>query len=1139
MKKIVERVCSFYYGHRKKLLIMRNTVLILLISAFQVLATGSYSQTAQLNLNLKNATIKEVLTEIENQSEFYFLYNSELIDVTRKVDISVKNEKVKDILSRLFSDNEVNVSISDRHIVLTPVTEMSVQQQKTVSGKVTDSSNQPLPGVTVVVKGTTNGTVTNTDGNYIISNIPDNAVLQFSFVGMKTQEIAVGNNTIGNVMLEEESIGLEEVAVTAFGIKRDQKVLGYSSSKVTGEQLSSVGNTNVQNSLQGKTAGVQVKLNSGMPGRPAIVNIRGARSLTGNNEPLYVIDGLPVTGGGRTIDFNPADIESMDILKGPAASALYGIRASNGVIIITTKSGRNAVKEPTITFESQFSQEKISYLPEIQTEYSQGNNGVFDQNGLFAYGAKISSIGTYTNLRGEQEQAAGYNNTKDFFDRSGLTLNNNLELTQGGNFGNYSIGIGNSHQDGVVKNTGMDRTNFKFNGLFTPFKKLKTGVSFNYSDLKVNDLPDEQGNANYFFGVFCTPPSYNLKEKPFNEPGEPYRQVFYRAGQNNPYWVVENNYREAKTNRTFGNIFLEYEILTGLKANYRFGLDNYSTNTVVYQELGTGPGGRTNPPSGGFMSINDSKQNQINSNLFFTYDKKFGSDITLNAVVGNELFDSKNRTNFSSGSDFITGGWANLGNATKISASNFEYSQRIVGFYGNLNIGFKEYLFLNASGRNDFVSNMPEENRSFFYPSIGMSLILTDAFPVLKEALTFAKIRSTYAEVGQVGPLNVNNLGYVRTDPGFTFPYNGVTSFLPNSNSINPDLKPENTKSIEIGGELRFFNNRAGIDYTYFNSLSDGQILALPIPASTGASTEIRNAGKMRSSGHEVMLKLTPLKNQSWQWDFNVNYSRIRTIVEELPEGLDRLTLADANGGMVQIVAEVGQAYPSIYGRGYVRDPQSGKIVVNSVTGQSTTGMPLLSGDRKIQGTPNPDYEVNFLNSLRFKNLTLNFQVDWRQGGEFFSLLHAEARFRGEAAETLNREEQVVLDAVKGKIVNGQLVIEGNNDLPIYRANTYWSGSSMMNNIEAQLDDASFVRLRELSLAYDVNAQRLKGKLGLKGLSIFITGRNLFLITNAYVDPELNMTTVGGGVSSANSYGIEWFQQPQTRSLGAGLRLTW
>ncbi|NBB21877.1 SusC/RagA family TonB-linked outer membrane protein [Runella sp. CRIBMP] len=1094
----------------------------------------------RISIQVTNQNINSVLSEIEKIAEVKFSYSPNLIRASRKITVTASNEKLSAVLEKLLTPQKLSYEIVGRQIILKRgISEKTQTGQlelpnafpqmldQIITGTVTDESGSGLPGVSILVKGTQRGTTTDAGGKYKI-DVPDgSAVLVFSFVGYLSQEVAVGNQSQLNLSLKVDTKTLDEVVVTAFGIKRDQKALGYASQKVAGEHISAVGNTNIQNSLQGKAAGVQVRLSSGMPGRPALVNIRGSRSITGSNEPLYVIDGLPVAAGGRSIDFNPADVESMDILKGPAAAALYGVRASNGVIVITTKSGKNANRKPTVTFESQFAQDKVSFLPKLQYEYAQGNNGVFDQNGLFAYGPKISTLGTYTNLLGQQEQAASYRNMEEFYG-TGSTFNNNLEIAQGGSFGNYAIGVGRTDQTGVIANTGLQRTNIKFNGLLTPFSKFKVGVSINYADINVNDFPDEVGNAAFFRTVYETPPSYNLKGKPYAEATDPYRQILFRAAQNNPYWIVENNFRNSRTARTYGNLFLEYQLAKGLKVTYRVGLDNFNTKIETYDELGTGPTGRTNPPSGGKFLLQNQQETQLNSNLFLSYDRNLTKDLVLNVIAGNELFDIRRTNNSTNSANLVVGDWPNIANGTTITANNSNNAQRVVGFYGNANLGYKEMLYLNLSARQDYASNLPSGKRSFLYPSAGLSFVLTEAVPSLQNLFTFAKLRANYAEVGQLGQLFVNGVGYSAANPGFQFPLNGVAGFLPSSTSISSTLRPENTRSVELGTELRFLKNRISVDYTYFRSLSDGQIFGIPLPPSTGFGSQVNNAGKMLSRGHEIMLRLTPLKNSDFHWDFNVNFSKYKTTVEELPSGLTRILLADAQS-KVQLVAEKGQVYPSFYGRPYQRDPASGQIVVSS-----TNGIPLQSPTLQILGTPNPDFEFNFINSFRFKSLTFGFQVDWRKGGLFYSQLQDESRVRGLSEATLDREIQQVIPGKKGRFVNGALVVEGDNDVAIYKTNTYWAALSA--NHESNLDDATFVRLREISLNYDLPAAITK-KIGMSRASLFLTGRNLFLITNTFVDPELNMTTNFSGASTGNSVGIEWYQQPQTRSLGGGIRL--
>lgn len=1041
----------------------------------------------------------------------------------------IKKVESKEQTVRKIEKQEVNTEKNEfpqRLMPMFPARHITgdMNLEKTITGKVTDENDEPLPGVNIVVKNTTTGTVTDVEGNYRL-NVPDDVeILVFSSVGYLTEEIVIGSRTSIEVEMTPDIQALSEVVVTAFGIEKDKKALSYATQEVEGQKVSAVGNPNVLNGLQGKVAGVTIRLNSGMPGKAPKINIRGSRSLTGNNQPLYVIDGLPVEGGDRVSDFNPNDIESINVLKGPAASALYGLRASNGVVVITTKSGKRSSR-PTLNFDTQYSIDRVSRLPDLQMVYSQGFNGDFDLSQIWTWGARIDEIGTYTNEFGEQEVAASYDNDKAFY-KTGGTLNSNISFADGGENGNYLIGVGYTNQSGIVPGSDMERYNIKFNGETTKINRLTVGLSINYSDLDIDDYPEARGNDNYFRGLVDVPPSYNLKGKPYADPNNPYRQFYYRAGQNNPYWAVNHNFREAQTNRTFGNLSFKYDITDALSATYRIGVDYFNTNSVDFRELGTAPRGRTNPPSGGSVSFVNTTQNQINSNFFLTFDKDISEDINLNVIVGNEFYDIRTNNNTSGGSDFVTGNWVNLANATNISGSNSAYNQRTVGFYGNLNVGWKNMLFLNASGRNDIVSNMPSDNRSFFYPSFGTSFAFTEAFPVLENFLTFGKIRATYAEVGQVGPIYVNEAGFVKGSPGgFVFPFNGITGLTQRSTIVNPELEPENTKTIELGIDLRFFNNRLGIDYTYYSNKSEGQIYSVPVPLSTGASTEIRNAGEMLSKGHEVTLTTTPVKTTNFEWEFIVNFNTYENTVEALAEGIDRLILSDP------IVAEAGYTYPAIYGRSYLRDPATDQIVIDNDLSSPTYGFPLMDNNLKILGSPVPDYEFNFINNFHYKNFSLTAQLDWRQGGVFWNHSLAEANWRGLAIETLDREQDVIIEGKKGHWEGTELIVEGDNDITIKKQWPYYS--QLWTNLESQLSDASFVRLREVTLTYSFpEAWFSKGVFS--AASFYLTGRNLFLISDAFTDPEINSSESG----NQNAIGVEYSETPQTRSYGIGIRVT-
>lgn len=1015
---------------------------------------------------------------------------------------------------------DVDRTLADATSLVAPGTHTDRQ----ITGRITDEKGDGLPGVSIIVKGSAVGTTTQIDGNYRLTVPEGDVSVIFSFVGYLTREIVVGNRSGIDLQMEVDTKALEEVVVTSFGIEREKKALFYATQEVKGAQLTAVGNPNLLNSLQGKVAGVSIRLNSGMPGKAPQITIRGNRSITGNNQPLYVIDGLPVAGGTRINDLNPNDIESMNVLKGPAASALYGLRASNGVIVIKTKSGRRSEK-PTVSFDSHFNVDQVARLPKLQDVYSQGLDGVFDLNQIWTWGSKISEIGTYTNEFGEQEVARAYDNDKEFF-QNGYTFSNNLSLSDAGEYGNYMVGVGQTSQTGIVMGSGLKRYNVKFNGEMTKIKDVTVGLSLNYSDLTVDDYPELGGNDSYFRGLTDVPPSYNLKGKRYADPSNPYQQVYYRGGQNNPYWVVNHNYRQNKTNRTFGNLLLRYEMSPALSLTYRVGMDYFNSKEVDFQELGTATRGRTIPPSGGSLNLVNSLQNQINSNLFLTFDQDIGEKLNLNAIAGNEIYDIRSNTDRTTGSDFVTGGWANLNNATNLNGGNSISRQRVVGFYGNVSLSWNRILFLTASGRNDIASNMPSGNRSFFYPSVGGSFILSDALNIQKKTVSLIKLRASYAEVGQVGPVYVNNAGFVKGSPGgFVFPFNGLTGLTQSSTRIDPNLRPENTRTVEIGADLRFFNDRISLEYTYFNSQSNGQIYSVPVPLSTGASAEIRNAGSMLSKGHEVVLNLTPVTTSKFTWDLGINFTAFDNTVESLAEGVNRIVLSDP------VVAEAGYGYPSIYGRSYLRDPATGKHVINNDPGSSTYGFPLTDNDLKVIGTTVPDFELNITNGLRYQRFSLTAQLDWRKGGVFWNHGLAEANWRGLSASTLDREQEVVLEGVQGHWSGTQLVIEGTNDIPIKKEYPYYS--QLWTNYESQLSDASFVRLRELTFNYSLPVSNMKKK-WLSAVSVYLSARNLFLISDAFSDPEVNYSEGGQNVTGNGRSGIT----PQTRSVGGGLRIS-
>lgn len=1043
-------------------------------------------------------------------------------------------------------------------------------QTKELTGKVTSSDDGlPIPGVSIAVRGTTLGTVTDIDGNYSLQ-VPDGAQnIVFSFVGMSTQEVALAGRSVINIVMQPQAFGVDEVVVTALGIRKDKKALGYSVQAVSEEDLARTGNANLMGAMQGKIAGVNINPSSGMPGASSQLVIRGARSFTGNNTPLYVVDGMPisstspyttgnsVTGAdvaNRAIDINPADIESIDILKGQAASALYGIRASNGVIIITTKSGRGmAVGKPVVTINHNSSFDVVSRSPEYQTTYAQGSYGTYNPTASFSWGPKITdlpndparggnTVNSFTNRDGIQQgkfyvpqlELGGlnpwatpqvYNNWDDYF-QTGYTTSNNVNVSQATKEGSFALGLSYTDQSGIALSTGLTRYNAKAAGERNLNDKFKVGYSANYSKNNIDKLSG--ANDGSLTGVLAAPSSYNLKGYPYHYPGNPYRQIYFRGGSfDNSYWVPENNTFNEKTERFFGNSFVNYitSLSDGMKLSLRYqaGADTYTTHL---QDI-FGFGARGN--SKGVIDNYGTTYALFNSTATANFDWLISDDFEFNAMLGNELNHSTSKTYTESGTDFNFGGWNHIGNANIVTANESQDSFRDVGVFGSLALSWRSMLFLNATGRNDIVSQMPRGNRSFFYPSVSLGFILTE-IPAIQNAgwLSFAKLRASYAEVGQAGRYLENFYttpayggGFWLSDP-VQYPVGGINSYIPNSIQYDPNLKPQNTKSYEFGVDFKFLNNRLGIDYTYSRQEVTDQIFAVPLAGSTGATSLVMNGGAVQTDVHEVMLYTTPVKTRDFQWDLNINFAAVENNVLELAEGVESIFL----GGFTtpQVRAGVGDTYPVIYGTSFVKD-DNGNIVVVDSPGAWNHGMPQ-SGEPGVIGEVSPDFILGGTTTFTYKTLSLSAVFEWKNGGEMYSGSNGLLDLYGMSKVTEDRESTFIFDGVKPDGTPNDIVRGGASDTDALQ-DLY---TNVLSNIdEYYIHENSFVKLRELSLRYKF-AKPIYKSLNV-GVSLY--SRNILLWTALRnLDPE----TSQGNNNMGGSF--ERFSLPQTTSYGFGFDIT-
>ncbi len=1108
---------------------MKLTVLIVCLSIFTSLASV-YSQNSNLSLNLKKLSLKDVLTEIENQTKYSFLYKADLINHEQLVDLNVTDASVSDILDMLAGKIGFTYKIMDNSIIV--LTANAGEQVLKITGKVTDSSGAPLPGVTVVMKGTTDGTITDVDGNYSLANVPGDATLVFSFVGMKAQEIAVAGKSDINVTMAEEAIGVKEVIVTALGISRDKKQLTYAIQDVNGDQLSSTGNFDITKGLQGKIAGVTVRQVSGLPGQEAKITIRGNSSISGSNTPLYVVDGTPVHDAYSKID--PNEIENVSILKGATAAVLYGLRASNGVILITTKKGKgNAKNKPTVTFTSNYTFDRMAIYPDMQMEYGQGSGGVFSPYTSLSYGPKISEWGTYTNQLGEQEEAAAYDNIKNIF-QTGYTNENHLNLSNRFDRGNYSIGFGYTGQKGIVPHTKYDRKTINLASDYELFKDFTFSSVVNYASTETH--PNATNTV--FWGLVNCPPSYDMAHKPTHTDDDPYYQINFRSQHDNPLWSLEHNYVKKDISSFFASPSLNYKPVQWLTLNYKLGYEETNNISKTVYELGSAmANGRTNPPSGGLIAENMANLKTLNSIFLATVKYNITEKLDFELLAGHEYYNYNNKSLWTTGKNFTVGGFHNLSNCSTITSSQYLSRYRSYALFGNLNVNYGKVLNLTLSVRDDVVSSMPRDSRSFVYPSVGLGFAFSELLESKPDFFEFGRVRASYAEVGQGGDIYAtSNVYAVSGGSYFPFPYNGINAYTQSSTLKSTNLEPENTKSWEIGANLIFFDNRLNIDYTYYDILSEGQIFSVPIARSTGYNSEKRNAGEMTNRGHEIQLSIKPVLTENFSWDLITNFTTYTNKVKKLAEGVDELILG-SNVDCAYSVAQAGQQYPLIRGYGFVREEGTGKIVVESDPTSTTYGTPLRSSSSDvIFGKANPDFEINFMTTVRYKNFSLYAQVDWRQGGVIASGETRLSRVYGTAQETADGryEDFVYPNAVKGTYVEDELVIEGENDIHFSERlySNYWS---KMDKIwENNVFDASFVRLREVRLNYDI-PRNLLSKCHIGSASLYLIGRNLWLIHSGLpnFDPEMSI-----GTGNAQGLTSNEMTYPQVRNIGFGIELT-
>ncbi|WP_268121864.1 SusC/RagA family TonB-linked outer membrane protein [Roseivirga pacifica] len=1051
--------------------------------------------------------------------------------------------------------------------------ELSKAANKTITGTVYDAAtNEPLPLVTVAVKGTTIGMVTDIDGKYTISAPDDATVLTFSFVGYQTLEEQIGTRTTIDVRMTELVTSLEEVVVTALGVERETKALGYSVQEVQGDDLVEARETNVVNSLSGKVAGVQITGSGSGVGGSSRVIIRGESSLNINaNQPLFVVDGIPISNsnpgasgnGNLEVDYgnsagevNPDDIATISVLKGPAAAALYGSRAANGAILITTKSGKGK-KGLGVSVNSNVTFENPLRLPEWQDVYGQGNNGQFtfvDGSGSGiadgvdeSWGPKMDgqlipqfdSPRNVDGFRGGDLNApagstitptpwtASPDNINDFFE-TGITFSNNVSLTSAGDNGNVRLSWTNLDQQGMVPNTDLKRNTLSLKTGLNLTEKLTVNASVNYVNSKSGNRPAiSYGTESLMYLWIWYGRQINTNNlRNYWMPGlEGQQQFNYNYNyHDNPYFTTYENTNGQNKDRMFGTVSATYQFTDELSLMVRTGIDFYNELRDRKRAFST-----QRFPQGMYREDRLYFYEQ-NSDFLLTYDKTLNNDFRFTVSVGGNQMRQTNNFNKTVAPQLLIPEIYNFSNsAVNLQVEQYDAEKKINSFYGFGQLAYKNMIFLDVTGRNDWSSTLPSENNSYFYPSATLSAALSDIF-LLPNAISFAKLRLAYAEVGNdTNPYSLSNVY------GSSTAWGGVQAKSESSTLANSELKPERTSSYEIGADLRFLDGRLGVDFTYYDNRTRDQIIPITLDIATGYSSRIINAGEIKNSGMELMVMGSPIqKGNGLSWDVGVNFTRNRSTVIELDENIDAYTLTERNGAYVQ--AREGERMGDIYGVGFARveDPNSeyyGQII------HSAEGTPLRDPELKKQGNYNPDWMMGIQNSFSYKNFDLNFLFDIRQGGIVVSRTKTIGSTSGQLKETLyGRENGYDLSLEENGIVSPGVV---ENPDGSYSPNTTKVSSRNWhnryyerNNVEAAKYDASYVKLREVRLSYTFPRTWFENSF-LQSVKFSVVGRNLALWTeNPHFDPDV-MAMSGGTLQP----GIENMAYPSARSIGFNLNI--
>lgn len=1040
-------------------------------------------------------------------------------------------------------------------LLLFPFASATHAQQKAITGTIRDDNNNPLSGVSVTIRGSKTGTLTNNEGVFTITAASGD-ILEFSSVGFEPSTLRVGSgNTVTHTLIRVDNT-LQDVVVTALGIKKERKALGYSVSDLDARELMKNKNTNIVNSLAGKVPGVNITQFSGSAGAGASITIRGGNSTSEGrqNQPLFVIDGViydnstTVTGNtgtdgmsrsnttfsNRVMDVNPEDIESLSVLKGAAAAALYGSRAADGVVVITTKKGAEGTVK--VDFTSRVSTSWANKLPEVQTVFGPGNysvNGVFNNTNVYtSWGQKITP------------SEVVYDNIGDFF-QHGMVYDNNVNVSGGTKNSSFYLSASNFDQTGIVPNTNYDKTTFRFNGE-QKYGRLTLNANVAYSVANTKRTLTTAGlysggGAGSMQALYNYPQTFNIKDY-INEDGTQ-RRVFegtlpLESDIDNPYWIINKDKLTSQTKRITGGVSGNYKIANWWDIITRLGYDQYTTNDYTY----IAPGSAVIPLyQNGRLSKPLYDYTFITTTVMSNFHKTFG-DFDAHVMLGTTSENTKTRSQNHWGYNFVTAGTISFNN---INTENKFFTdgtgqKRLVGAYGEVGVSYKNIAFLTATGRNDWSSTLPVENRSYFYPSISGSFVFTELLP-RNPVLSFGKVRASWAQVGKdANPYATNT--YVWA------PYN-IGSYVLVGNQWaagNPVLKPEIQNSWEVGGEFRFLKGRIGLDYTYYHSQTKNQIAQPRLAQSGGFIFSSLNTGSVINKGMEVMLTAKAVSKRDFGWDVTLNYSYNKGRLGEFLAGVAYFYPTDAQFGTVKAASVPNGGYfLGMTGQPYLRelDSDNKEIANGRFQVDPTTGLYKLNTTNPVVGNREADFIGGINNTFRYKQFNLSFLLDIRKGGDVFNGTEYALVVNGLSKRTLENDRQSVTVSGVNSLTGAEFnqTYEANQSYTI--GSTTVDGKAMIQRYWANyaansynfITSVNWLKLRSVTLTYDFS-NMLKSQKIIKGLTATAVGTNLITWTNYKgMDPEVS---AAGGTGGSGSTGIDYLGVPAVANVTFGINVT-